>query len=131
MSEEEKAQSAQPSETTIFDAIIAKKIPAEVIYEDDLCLAFKDINPTAPVHFLLIPKEKQGLTQLSKATEAHKDILGHLMITAGKVAAEQGLANGWRLVVNDGKEGCQSVYHLHLHIIGGKQLGWPPTGKTE
>ena len=102
-----------------------------MIYEDDLCLAFKDISPVAPVHFLLIPKEKQGLTQLSKATEAHKDILGHLMVTAAKVAAEQGLANGWRLVVNDGKEGCQSVYHVHLHIIGGKQLGWPPTGKTE
>lgn len=114
------------AEATIFDMIIAKEIPADVVYEDEKCMAFRDIAPQAPVHVVLIPKNRDGLTQLSKATEAHKEILGHLMYTASVVAAQEGLAEGWRLVVNDGANGAQSVYHLHLHILGGRQMGWPP-----
>lgn len=111
---------------TIFDKIISKEIPAAIIYEDDTCLAFKDISPQAPTHFLVIPKARQGLTRLSKATEEHKAVLGHLLYTAQAVAKEQGLGDGFRVVVNDGPAGCQSVYHLHLHVIGGRQLTWPP-----
>lgn len=83
-------------------------------------MAFSDVNPVAKVHFLVIPKNRQGLTQLSKATEEHEKLLGHLMVTVAKVAKQQGLDDGFRVVVNDGKEGCQSVYHLHLHVIGGQ-----------
>eukprot|EP00597_Dinobryon_sp_UTEXLB2267_P003984 CAMPEP_0170075996 /NCGR_PEP_ID=MMETSP0019_2-20121128/13040_1 /TAXON_ID=98059 /ORGANISM="Dinobryon sp., Strain UTEXLB2267" /LENGTH=137 /DNA_ID=CAMNT_0010287337 /DNA_START=146 /DNA_END=559 /DNA_ORIENTATION=- len=116
-----------PAAPTFFDKIVSKEIPSAVIYEDDLCMAFKDISPQAPIHFLVIPKNKDGLNRLSSATEAHIPLLGHLMFTAQKVAKEQGLVpGGFRLVVNDGKDGCQSVYHLHIHVIGGRQLGWPP-----
>lgn len=109
------------AEVTIFDRIINKEIPATVIYEDDKCLAFRDINPVAPVHFLLIPKNRDGLTQLSKAEDRHAALLGHLMVTAAKVAAQEKLdQNGYRLVINDGKEGGQQVFHLHIHVIGGK-----------
>merc|ERR1711934_667140 len=111
---------------TIFDKIISKEIPANVIYEDDKCLAFRDINPQAPVHFLVIPKVRDGLTRLSRAHEGHKDILGHLLYTAQKVAKDENLGEGFRVVINDGPDGCQSVYHLHLHVIGGRQLTWPP-----
>ncbi|CAM9289083.1 unnamed protein product [Pylaiella littoralis] len=111
---------------TIFDKIISKAIPADIIHEDELCLAFKDINPQAPVHFLVIPKSRDGLTQLSKAVDSNKALLGHLMFVAQQVAKEQGLDEGFRVVVNDGVQGCQTVYHLHLHVIGGRQLNWPP-----
>jgi len=111
---------------TIFDKIISKEIPATVIYEDDQALAFKDVNPQGPVHFLVIPKVRDGLTRLSKAEERHKALLGHLMYVAQKVAKEQGLAAGFRVAINDGPNGCQSVYHLHLHVIGGRQMSWPP-----
>ncbi|KRX10066.1 HIT-like domain [Pseudocohnilembus persalinus] len=113
-------------EVTLFDKIVRKEIPANIIYEDDICLAFRDISPQAPVHVILIPKDRNGLTQLSKAEEKHKDLLGHLMIAAAKVANQEKLEKGWRLVINDGPEGCQSIYHIHLHILGGTQLTWPP-----
>jgi histidine triad (HIT) family protein len=114
-------------EVTIFDRIVNKEIPATIIYEDDKCLAFRDISPVAPVHFLVIPKNRDGLTQLSKAEDRHAALLGHLMVTAAKVAAQEKLdQNGYRLVINDGKEGGQEVFHLHIHVIGGKQLSWPP-----
>ncbi|CAI2380811.1 unnamed protein product [Moneuplotes crassus] len=129
--EEEKAQIAGEEEVTIFDKIVAKEIPADVIYEDDLALAFRDINATAKVHFLVIPKDRQGLTGISKSEEKHKELLGHLMITAAKVAEQENLSDGYRIVINEGKFGCQSVYHLHIHVIGGEQLGWPPTGIKE
>ncbi|KAK3274551.1 Histidine triad nucleotide-binding protein 1 [Cymbomonas tetramitiformis] len=111
---------------TIFDKIISKEIPANIVYEDDLCLAFRDIAPQAPTHVLVIPKIRAGLTQLSKAVPEHKDILGHLLYTAQAVAKSEKLDKGFRIVVNDGEEGCQSVFHLHLHILGGRQLTWPP-----
>lgn len=116
-----------PHAPTFFDKIVSKEIPAKVIYEDDLCLAFRDINPQAPVHFLVIPKNKNGLNRLSSAKEEHKNLLGHLMYTAQKVAHAEGLVpGGFRVVVNDGPDGAQSVYHLHLHVVGGRQMGWPP-----
>lgn len=126
MSNEVKlAQTAQAQASTIFDKIISREIPAAIIFEDDQCLAFKDVNPQAPHHFLVIPKER--ITQLSKSEPKHKSLLGHLMFVAQSVAKEQGLGeSGFRVVINDGKDGSQSVYHLHLHVLGGRQLGWPP-----
>uniref|UniRef100_A0A7S0AHD9 HIT domain-containing protein n=1 Tax=Pyrodinium bahamense TaxID=73915 RepID=A0A7S0AHD9_9DINO len=132
-SEEEKARTAAAAgladsgAPTIFDKIIAKQIPSDVVYEDEEALAFRDINPQAPKHILVIPKRRQGLTQLCTATLEHRAILGHLMYVASEVARQEGLdKTGYRLVVNDGEAGCQSVYHLHLHVIGGRQMGWPP-----
>eukprot|EP01038_Epipyxis_sp_PR26KG_P010131 gene10131-13629_t len=116
-----------PYAPTFFDKIVSKQIPSTIIYEDDLCLAFRDINPQAPVHFLVIPKNKDGLNRLSNMREDQKGLVGHLVYVAQQVAIEEGLKpNGYRLVVNDGKEGSQSVYHLHIHIIGGRQMTWPP-----
>ncbi|KAK4525526.1 hypothetical protein GAYE_SCF13G3434 [Galdieria yellowstonensis] len=112
-----------PNEDTIFGKIARKEIPADIIYEDDLCLAFRDINPQAPFHALVIPKKH--ISQLSTAKPEDQSLLGHLMLVVPKVAKQQGLAS-FRLVVNDGKDACQSVYHLHLHILGGRTLGWPP-----
>ena len=110
---------------TIFDKIIHKDIPASIVYEDDYCLAFKDINPAAPVHLLLIPKHRNNLTQLQFATDDHAFILGYMMTKVGHIAKQAGL-DSYRLVVNDGPSACQSVFHLHLHILGGRDLTWPP-----
>mmetsp|Transcript_12288 Transcript_12288/g.26884 ORF Transcript_12288/g.26884 Transcript_12288/m.26884 type:complete len:197 (-) Transcript_12288:728-1318(-) len=115
----------EPPADTIFGKIIRKEIPADIVHEDELCVAFRDVNPQAPTHILVIPKDP--ITQLSKTEPRHKELLGHLMLTANKVAAGDGLdSSGFRVVINDGKNGCQSVYHLHLHVIGGRKLGWPP-----
>ncbi|DAZ95165.1 TPA: hypothetical protein N0F65_012419 [Lagenidium giganteum] len=119
-------QSSAPVGETIFDKIIQRQIPAKIVFEDSKCLAFHDVNPQAPVHILIIPKERDGLTQLSKSEERHESILGHLLHTAKVVAEQQKLDNGFRIVINDGVDGCQSVYHLHLHLLGGRKLGWPP-----
>nr|GMD39939.1 14 kDa zinc-binding protein [Ipomoea batatas] len=120
--------SAVPSDSpTIFDKIINKEIPANIVYEDDQVLAFRDISPQAPTHILLIPKVKDGLTGLSKAEERHCEILGRLLYTAKLVAKQEGLdENGFRLVINDGKDGGQTVFHIHLHLLGGRELNWPP-----
>lgn len=124
--EVQKAQAAEDTGVpTIFDKIIAGEIPCKKVYEDDLALAFHDVNPQAPVHFLVIPKQRAGLTQISKAKANQKEVLGHLMY----VASQEGhklCPGGFRIVVNDGKDGAQSVYHLHLHVIGGRQMNWPP-----
>ncbi|XP_057950333.1 14 kDa zinc-binding protein [Malania oleifera] len=126
-SEKEAALAAVPSDSpTIFDKIINKEIPSKVVYEDDKVLAFRDIAPQAPTHILLIPKVKDGLTGLSKAEERHCEILGHLIYTAKLVAKQEGLEDGFRVVINDGPNGCQSVYHLHVHLFGGRQMNWPP-----
>ena len=118
--------------TTIFDKIVSKEIPAKIVWEDDAALAFRDISPVAPSHILVIPKVRGRLSQLSKATEEDKGLLGHLFWAASHVARLEGLAErGYRVVVNDGAEGCQSVYHLHLHVIGGEQLTWPPGTQKE
>ena len=119
--EQAKAQTAAAEEVTIFDKIVKKEIPATIIYEDEQCLAFRDIAPVAKTHFLVIPKDRDGLTGISAAEERHKQLLGHLMVVCAKVAKQEGLAeSGYRTVINDGKEGCQSVYHLHIHVIGGQ-----------
>jgi len=90
-------------------------------------MAFRDAFPVAPLHFLVIPKNRDGLTGISKAEDRHASLLGHLMVTVAKVAKQENMhEDGYRVVINDGKHGCQSVYHLHLHVLGGKQLGWPP-----
>ncbi|CAG9466773.1 unnamed protein product [Pedinophyceae sp. YPF-701] len=117
---------AESGEPTIFDKIIAKEIPATIIYEDSKALAFRDISPQAPVHFLVIPKDRDGLVRLAKAEERHKELLGHLMWVASHVALQEGATDGFRVVVNDGPSACQSVYHLHLHVMAGRQLTWPP-----
>ncbi|VDN14752.1 unnamed protein product [Dibothriocephalus latus] len=124
-SEVEKAQTAAPAGgDTIFGKIARKEIPAKIVYEDDQCMAFDDVSPQAPVHFLVIPKKP--IEMLGSAKKEDESLLGHLLFVAKTVADQKGLKNGYRVVVNNGKEGCQSVYHLHLHVIGGRQLGWPP-----
>ncbi|MFQ3612195.1 MAG: histidine triad nucleotide-binding protein [Cyanobacteriota bacterium] len=109
---------------TVFGKIIRREIPAQIVYEDETVLAFKDIAPQAPVHILVIPK--QPIPGISQAKPEHEQLLGHLLLTAQRVAAEAGLQNGYRLVINEGTEGGQTVFHLHLHILGGRSLGWPP-----
>lgn len=110
---------------TIFGKIIRKEIPADVVYEDDTALAFRDVNPQAPVHVLVIPK--RPIAQLSRSADADEQLLGHLMVVARRVARQEGLdESGFRVVINDGKHGAQSVYHIHLHVLGGRQLTWPP-----
>ncbi|MEH2332951.1 histidine triad nucleotide-binding protein [Nostoc sp.] len=112
------------STETIFSKIIRREIPADIIYEDNLALAFKDIHPQAPVHILIIPKKT--ITTLAKAESEDHAVLGHLLLTAKRVAEEAGLKNGYRVVINAGDDGGQTVNHLHLHILGGRQLDWPP-----
>jgi diadenosine tetraphosphate (Ap4A) HIT family hydrolase len=109
---------------TIFDKIVAGEIPASIVKEDDHILAFKDINPMAPAHILVIPKDRNGLTRISRATPEHTDILGRLLIAAGEIAKDEtlGFGDGARIVINDGPDGGQEVMHLHLHVLGGKKL---------
>ncbi len=109
---------------TIFSKIIDRKIPARIEHEDDLCLAFHDVAPQAPVHLLVIPKKR--IASLADVTPADRDLLGHLVVVATELAAKLGLADGFRLVVNCGRDGGQSVDHLHVHLLGGRRLGWPP-----
>jgi histidine triad (HIT) family protein len=110
--------------TTLFGKIIRREIPANIVYEDDLCLAFRDINPQAPTHVLLVPKK--AIDKLSSATTEDQALLGHLMLVAGKMARQLGAGDTFRLVVNNGTEAGQSVFHLHLHILAGRTLQWPP-----
>ncbi|MDM9384130.1 histidine triad nucleotide-binding protein [Chlorogloeopsis sp. ULAP01] len=114
------------SETTetIFSKIIRREIPANIIYEDELALAFKDINPQAPVHILVIPKKP--IPKLADADADDAALLGHLLLTAKHVAEQAGLSDGYRVVINTGADGGQTVYHLHLHILGGRHMAWPP-----
>uniref|UniRef100_A0A0M3HNT9 HIT domain-containing protein n=4 Tax=Ascaris TaxID=6251 RepID=A0A0M3HNT9_ASCLU len=123
-SEVAKSQTAVAGGDTIFGKIARKEIPAKIIYEDDHAVAFHDASPQAPVHFLVIPKKP--LDMLQNATEQDEALLGKLMLTTAKVAKMLDLKDGYRVVVNNGRHGCQSVYHLHLHVLGGRQLGWPP-----
>jgi histidine triad (HIT) family protein len=111
---------------TIFSKIINKEIPADIVYESEKILAFKDISPKAPVHVLIIPKE-----EISQVTEIdgkkHSELLGEMFDAANKIAKEMKIdKDGFRLVINNGKKGGQEVYHLHLHLLGGRQMNWPP-----
>ena len=111
--------------STIFDKIIDKSIPAEILYEDELALAFSDINPQAPIHFLVIPKKP--IATINDIEEADKPLVGHLYWIAAKIAADKGFAEaGYRVVMNCNQHGGQTVYHIHLHVLAGKPLGWPP-----
>ena len=111
--------------STIFKKIIDREIPADIVYEDDLCLAFKDIDPKAPTHVLIIPKKE--IPSMAEVSEDDKEILGHLLMTASKVAKDLGVSeSGYRLVANTNAEGGQEVYHLHIHLLGGRQMTWPP-----
>ena len=108
----------------IFLKIIDKTIPAKIAYEDDRCLAFHDIKPQAPSHLLIIPRKE--IATLDHATEEDEAILGHLMLVAAKLAKELGLAKGYRLVVNCNEDGGQTVPHVHVHLLGGRHMHWPP-----
>lgn len=108
----------------LFCKIVSGEIPAQRIYEDDFCIAFPDISPQAPVHLLVIPREH--IASLAQAQAKHKDVLGHLLSTAAKTATIQNLPKGFRIVINTGDEGGQTVDHLHLHILGGRPMHWPP-----
>ena len=110
---------------TVFERIIAREIPADIVYEDDQVIAFRDIHPQAPVHVLLIPK--RPIPRVGAATSEDQAVLGHLLLKAGDVARKLGLdASGFRLVMNHGSDGGETVPHLHCHLLGGRPLGWPP-----
>ena len=109
---------------TIFQRIINKEIPAQIVFEDDQCLAFHDVAPQAPTHVLVIPKKP--LPSLAAAQADDQALLGHLLLVAKQVAEQLGLSNGYRTVINCGADAGQSVFHLHLHLLGGRALAWPP-----
>ena len=109
---------------TLFEKIIAREIPANIEYKDDLSIVIRDINPQAPIHLLIIPKKP--IPKLSDATQEDKELLGHLMWVAGEVARDLGLDETFRLVTNNGAKAGQSVFHLHLHLLSGRPLQWPP-----
>ena len=110
--------------STIFSKIIRREIPADIVYEDDLCLAFRDVNPQAPTHVLLVPKKE--IPRLVDAKPEDEALLGHLLITANKIAQQLGVGDAFRLAVNNGADAGQSVFHLHLHILAGRAFKWPP-----
>lgn len=110
---------------TVFQKIIDREIPAAIVYEDDQVMAFRDVNPKAPVHVVLIPKKP--IERIGAAQPADQALLGHLMLAAASVASQLGLgATGYRLVINNGPDGGETVPHLHCHILGGRALSWPP-----
>jgi histidine triad (HIT) family protein len=109
---------------TIFKRIIDREIPATVVYEDERCMAFKDVNPQAPVHILVIPKKE--IPSLSEMTDDDAALAGHLLAVVRKLALERNLADGYRVVLNNGPDAGQSVPHLHFHLLGGRPMAWPP-----
>ncbi len=114
-----------PENNCLFCRIIAGEIPSNKVYEDDLALAFRDINPQAPTHILIIPKKH--IASLSEAAQDQQALLGHLMLVAPKLASQLGIeGSGYRTVINTGAGAGQSVWHIHVHLLGGRALGWPP-----
>jgi histidine triad (HIT) family protein len=109
---------------TIFQKILNKEINADIVYEDEKSLVFRDINPVAPTHLLIIPKKQ--IEKISDANEEDQDLLGHLFLVAGKVAKELGIENAFRLVVNNGAGAQQTVFHLHIHLLADREFNWPP-----
>ena len=109
---------------TLFEKIIAREIPANIVFEDDLCLAFRDIAPQAPTHILVVPKKP--IPRVSAASLEDEGLLGHLLLTAAKIAKTENLADGFRIVINNGSHGGETVPHLHVHLLGGRHLTWPP-----
>lgn len=112
------------AEKTIFARIIDKEIPARIVFEDERALAFHDVNPQAPVHVLVVPKKP--IDRIENLTEADEALVGHLVLVATRVAKDLELEDGYRLVMNNGEHAGQSVFHIHLHLLGGRHLGWPP-----
>lgn len=112
------------SSPSLFERIIAREIPARIEHEDDQCIAIHDINPQAPVHVLIIPKRR--IVRLGLAQPGDESLLGHLLLTAGQLAARLQLTQGFRVVINHGPHGGESVPHLHVHLLGGRALQWPP-----
>jgi histidine triad (HIT) family protein len=112
------------AEKTIFKRIIDGEIRADIVHQDDLCLAFRDISPQAPTHVLVIPRRE--IPSLAETSDADTELLGHLLRTASRLALSLGLTNGYRVVINCGRDGGQSVDHLHVHLLGGRPLKWPP-----
>lgn len=111
--------------SNVFARILRGEIPAKVLHDDEHCLAFHDVAPQAPTHFLVVPKRE--LAMLSDATDADAGVLGHLLVTAAKVARGLGVADdGFRIVINNGRGACQTVFHLHVHVLAGRELSWPP-----
>ncbi len=108
---------------TLFEKIIAREIPANIVYEDAWCVAFRDISPQAPTHILVVPRTP--IPMLSQADAAHAELLGRCMLAAAAVAAQEKL-DGYRVVVNNGESAGQTVFHLHLHVLGGRRMSWPP-----
>ena len=111
-------------EKTIFQKIIDREIPSTIEHEDDVCIVIRDIDPQAPNHLLVIPKKL--IRRIGEATLDDKEILGHLMLTVGEVAKKLGFENGFRVVINNGPEGGEAVPHLHVHLLSGRQMTWPP-----
>lgn len=111
-------------EPTIFEKIIDGEVPADIVYEDEQCIAFHDINPQAPTHILVIPRKP--IPTLDDVGADDEALVGHLFRVASQVAEQEGLDNGYRTVINCGDDGQQTVYHLHVHVLGGRQLQWPP-----
>ena len=109
---------------TLFERIIDREIPAAIIYEDDHCIAFRDINPQAPTHVLIVPRKP--IASLDDVADDEAALAGHLLLVARKLAADEGLTDGYRVVINCGRDGGQSVDHLHVHLLGGRKLKWPP-----
>lgn len=109
---------------TIFQRIIDGDLPADIIYQDDKSLVFRDINPVAPTHILIIPKKQ--IEKISDAKDQDRDLLGHLLLVAGKVARQLGVEDAFRLVVNNGAGAQQTVFHLHIHLIAEREFSWPP-----
>lgn len=109
---------------TLFEKIIARQIPADIVFEDDQCLAFRDIAPQAPVHILIVPKKP--LERVGAASQADCALLGHLLFSVAEIARLEKLVDGYRIVINNGSNGGETVPHLHVHLLGGRQLAWPP-----
>ena len=113
------------AEPTLFEKICAREIPASIVHEDDLCVAFRDISPQAPVHILIVPRKP--VARIGQAEADDQALLGHLLLAAAEIARREGVADtGYRLVINNGRNGGEAVPHLHLHLLGGRQLQWPP-----
>ena len=110
--------------STIFEKIISGEIQADILHQDEICIVIRDIEPQAPVHFLVIPKKV--IPRIGDALQEDQSSLGHLLLTAGKIAEQENLSSGYRVVINHGKNGGETVPHLHVHVLGGRQMRWPP-----
>lgn len=112
------------AQKTIFARIIDREIPAKIVYEDDRVLAFHDVNPQAPIHILIIPKK--AIDRIENLSPGDRELAGHMVWAAAQIAKEQQLVDGYRLVFNNGENAGQTVFHIHLHLLGGRHMGWPP-----